>query len=150
MGKRLASGAPAGASGGTGGKKKKRRKPKAKVPVVGTLKDLRDALPSLESLIKFRSSVGELKTGIPEYDNKSEPSKRFQKLSRKAQKTKRAAKVNSEHVARMNQLQTLMQDKMFKQNPRQVIAEHIRNTRKMEDDSPWDYEEFLGQNVPQK
>lgn len=118
-------------AGGAGQKnKKRRRKPKAKGTV--DIKSLKDALPSLESLVKFRSAP--IKTGVPEYDNKTEPSNRTKRLSKKAQKIKRITSNNEQHVARLNKLQFMMQDRMFKENPRQIIAEHIENTRRLEDE----------------
>ncbi|GAB0097030.1 hypothetical protein DMENIID0001_126220 [Sergentomyia squamirostris] len=114
-------------------KKNKRRRKKVKSQTLGDVTTLKDALPSLESLIKFRSVP--IKTGVPEYDNgKKEPSNRSKRLSRKAQKIKGIAASNSKRVARIKQLENLMQDRMFQQNPRQIIAEHIKNTRKLEDE----------------
>ncbi|XP_059612591.1 uncharacterized protein LOC132259063 [Phlebotomus argentipes] len=110
--------------------KKRKRKPKVKVGL--DFKSLKDALPSLESLVKFRSA--EIKTGVPEYDKKTEPSNRFKKLSKKAQKAKRISSASAKNVARMGQLEQLMQDRTFRENPRLVIAEHVRNTRKLEDE----------------
>lgn len=96
------------------------------------LPSLNDSLPSLNSLFMLKTSA-ELKTGVPQFDKKlvakaSEDSK--PKKLTKAMKTRHKKKV---FMKRYDYLQKLMSDKAFKQNPREVIAAHVRNRRLVEE-----------------
>lgn len=117
---------------------KKVEKANKKIGSVATLGALKDALPSLDSLFKFKGS--QIKTGIPEYDSikvakgteeKKEKKKGQgkEKNNKFALKEKRISKQSKEQTQRYEYLQKLMNDKGFRNNPRQVIAEHIKNTK---------------------
>lgn len=127
-------------------KKRKQQKTKAKkqkqqvarvaaLPNLSSLKSalptLNDSLPSLNSLFMLKTST-ELKTGVPKFDKKlmvADDDAKPKKLT-KAMKTRHKKKV---FMKRYDYLQKLMADKAFKQNPRKVIAEHVRNRRVVEE-----------------
>lgn len=95
------------------------------------LPSLDDSLPSLNSLFMLKT-CSELKTGVPEFDKKlvaTEEDSEPKKLT-KAMKTRHKKAV---FMKRYNYLQKLMADEEFKKNPRQVIAQHVRNRRVIED-----------------
>lgn len=107
-----------------------------KIGSVATMGAIKDALPSLDSLLKFKGT--DIKTGIPQYD--SIPIKGAKKTNKKrdsrrkddnkfALKEKRISKQSQDQVKRYEYLQKLMSDDTFRKNPRQVIAEHIKNTK---------------------
>lgn len=120
--------------------KNKLKKQKKQVARVATLSDLtslknalpslNDSLPSLNSLFMLKT-CSELKTGVPQFDKKlttTEESK--PKKLTKAMKTRHKKKV---FMKRYDYLQKLMSDKAFKQNPREVIAAHVKNRRVIEE-----------------
>lgn len=125
---------------------KKLKKQKQQVARVAKLSDLSslknalpsldDTLPSLNSLFMLKNSTGlktGLKTGVPQFDKKlaasSAEESKPKKLT-KAMKTRHKKKV---FMKRYEYLQKLMSDKAFKQNPREVIAAHVRYRRVAED-----------------
>lgn len=120
-------------------KLKKVERANKKIGSVATMGAIRDALPSLDSLLKFKGS--DLKTGIPEYDSikvnaatkgkKSSKEKRGGKetTNKFAIKEQRISKQSKEVTKRYDYLQKLMNDKVFRKNPRQVISEHIKNSK---------------------
>lgn len=120
-------------------KVKKQKKQVARVaalPDLSSLKkalpSLNDSLPSLNSLFMLKTSA-ELKTGVPKFDKKlvvAEDDDSKPKKLTKAMKTRHKKKV---FMKRYDYLQKLMADAAFKKNPRQVIAEHVRNRRIVED-----------------
>lgn len=101
------------------------RKNREKTKVIGDLKPLRDALPSLQdiyNLVKTKQKdAGEQKT-------LTEPEAA---LSAK----EKIRKKRKELVNRVKSFEKVIKDKNFKQNPREVIAAHVRNKyQAMEDD----------------
>ncbi|XP_022208215.1 protein FAM207A [Drosophila obscura] len=96
-----------------------------KKTVVGDLKPLRDALPSLSDLYKLVKSKSK---DAPELKALTEPEAQLsvkQKI-----KQKRADMVN-----RVKSFEKLVKDKNFKQNPRSVIGSLVRNKyQTMEED----------------
>ncbi|XP_030385403.1 protein FAM207A [Scaptodrosophila lebanonensis] len=83
--------------------------------VVGNLKPLRDALPSLKDIYDLVKS----KRNAPEEQQVSQEPV----LSAK-QKIK---KKRTQLVNRVNSFEKLIKDKNFRNNPREVIAAHVRN-----------------------
>lgn len=93
------------------------------------LPSLNDNLPSLNSLFLLKTNA-ELKTGVPMFDKKiGEGDTKLKKLTN-AMRTKHKKKV---FMKRYDYLQKLLSDKAFKQNPREVIAAHVRNRRLVEE-----------------
>lgn len=119
-------------------KLKKVERANKKLGSVATMGAIKDALPSLDGLLKFKK--GDIKTGIPDYEaikvtgGKLGPKAKHK--DRRETKTtirdKKIAKESQEQTKRYDYLQKLMNDAVFKKNPRQVIAEHIKNTRLLE------------------
>lgn len=113
-------------------KKLKVEKANKKIGSVATMGAIKDALPSLDSLLKFKGS--DIKTGIPEYDSikvkGKDAGKKGKEITNKfALKEQRITKQKKEMTNRYDYLQKLMNDKVFRKNPRQVIAEHIKNSK---------------------
>lgn len=119
-------------------KKLKVEKANKKIGSVATMGAIKDALPSLDSLLKFKGA--DIKTGIPEYDSIKVKGKDAAKGAGKkgkgkeitnkfALKEQRITKQKKEMTNRYDYLQKLMNDKVFRKNPRQVIAEHIKNSK---------------------
>ncbi|XP_065074156.1 ribosome biogenesis protein SLX9 homolog [Ochlerotatus camptorhynchus] len=104
-------------------KEDKQKKKREKTAVTGDMKPLLDALPSLDSLFKLKSADA-IKTGVPKYDKKAAP-KTKQQLNVERLKKKRV-----EFLARCQKINQVLKSKKFKKNPKKMIAEHIRNTRK--------------------
>ncbi|XP_034658618.1 protein FAM207A [Drosophila subobscura] len=98
-------------------KKDQSSKKGEKKNVVGDLKPLRDALPSLSDLYKLVKSKSK---DAPEQQSLTEPE---EQLSVK-QKIK---KKRTDMVNRVKSYEKLLKDKDFKQNPRGVIASLVRN-----------------------
>lgn len=114
-------------------RQKKVERANKKIGSVATLGAIKDALPSLDSLLKFKGA--DLKTGVPEYDSiKVVKGKQKEKKKRKDNKftlkEKRITKQSRELSQRYDHLHKLMNDTTFRKNPRQVIAEHIQNTKR--------------------
>lgn len=118
-------------------KAKKVERANKKIGSVATMGAIKDALPSLDSLLKFKGA--EIKTGVPEYDSikvvgtskttAKKEKKKLEKQNKFALKEKRITKQSKEMTQRYDYLHKLMNDKGFRKNPRQVIAEHIKNTK---------------------
>lgn len=97
------------------------------------LPSLDDALPSLNTLFRLKSK--DLKTGVPKFDARAKKAaaRAAAKESgepvepRKLSKTTKTLNKKNEFMQRYNYFQKLSADKMFKTNPRAVIAAHIRN-----------------------
>lgn len=104
-----------------------------KIGSVATMGAIKDALPSLDGLLKFKK--GDIKSGIPDYESikikgkKGGKERKQKKETKTAIKDKKIAKESQEQTKRYDYLQKLMNDATFKKNPRQVIAEHIKNTK---------------------
>ncbi|EAT36988.1 AAEL010970-PA [Aedes aegypti] len=104
-------------------KEDKLKKKREKTAVTGDMRPLLDALPSLDSLFKMKSA-DTIKTGVPKYDKKAIP-KTKQQL-----KVERLKKKKVDFLARCQKVNQVLKSKKFKKNPKKMIAEHIRNTRK--------------------
>lgn len=91
------------------------RKNREKAAVVGDMKKLKDALPSLDEL--FKMSKDKLKTGL---DTKETETKKKLNVRDKIKKK------NKEYVNRVSSLENLLKDPKFKKNPREIIANHIK------------------------
>lgn len=118
-------------------KLQKVEKANKKIGSVATMGAIKDALPSLDGLLKFKN--GDIKTGIPNYESIKVKGKKSGKKTNKdrketktAIKDKRIAKESQEQTKRYDYLQKLMNDAVFRKNPRQVIADHIKNTKLLE------------------
>ncbi|XP_062543490.1 ribosome biogenesis protein SLX9 homolog [Armigeres subalbatus] len=104
-------------------KEDKLKKKREKTAVTGDMKPLLDALPSLESLFKMKQTDS-IKTGVPKYDKKAAP-KTKQQL-----KADRLKKKKVDFLARCQKVNQVLKSKKYRKNPKKMIAEHIRNTRK--------------------
>uniref|UniRef100_A0A1I8PCY5 Ribosome biogenesis protein slx9-like n=1 Tax=Stomoxys calcitrans TaxID=35570 RepID=A0A1I8PCY5_STOCA len=89
--------------------------------LVGDLKPLKDALPSLDEIIKLsKEDKDHLKTGIQEFDNGA----KGQKCS-----SKRKLKLRREQFVRqVTSYQKVLNDPDFIKNPRDIISYHIKYT----------------------
>uniref|UniRef100_A0A182JU25 Uncharacterized protein n=1 Tax=Anopheles christyi TaxID=43041 RepID=A0A182JU25_9DIPT len=105
-------------------KQDKAKKKREQTAITGDLRPLLDALPSLESLFEVKSAATVLKTGVPKYDKKAEPKT---KKERRAQRLKQHKK---EFLKRCTTIKKVFNDKTFKKDPKKMIADHIRNTRR--------------------
>uniref|UniRef100_A0A182QG46 Uncharacterized protein n=1 Tax=Anopheles farauti TaxID=69004 RepID=A0A182QG46_9DIPT len=104
-------------------KQDKARKTREQTVITGDLRPLLDALPSLESLYEVKSSVV-LKTGVPKYDKKAEPKTKRERRAQNFKENKR--KLHK----RFKTLKNVMNEQSFKKDPKKVIADHIKNTRR--------------------
>lgn len=104
-------------------KEDKLKKKREKTAVTGDMRPLLDALPSLDSLFKMKSA-DTIKTGVPKYDKKVVP-KTKQQL-----KVERLKKKKVDFLARCQKVNQVLKSKKYRKNPKKMIAEHIRNTRK--------------------
>ncbi|KAH8302393.1 hypothetical protein KR044_005909, partial [Drosophila immigrans] len=105
-------------------KEENARKNREKAKVVGDLKPLRDALPALGDiydLVRSSKKTAEEKVALATPEKLS---------AKKKIKTKR-----DEYVKKVQSFEKLIKDKNFKKNPREMIANHLRNKyQAMEDD----------------
>lgn len=92
------------------------RKNREKTKVIGDLQPLRDALPSLGDIYKL---VKNRKKETTEGSALAEP----ETLSAK----KKIKKKRNEYVKKVQSFEKVIKDKNFKKNPREVIANHLRN-----------------------
>ena len=99
-------------------KEENARKHREKAAVVGDLKPLKDALPSLDELFKLSKSKDNIRTGLKEYDAEQGG----QKLSAKQKIKQKRNKL----ISQVNSYQALLKDKDFKKDPRAAIAFHIK------------------------
>lgn len=109
-------------------KRKEEHKNREKTKVVGDLKPLRDALPSLQDIYKL---VKTKQKDVSEGAALTEPEVRLSA-------NEKIRKKRTEMVNTVKSFEKLIKDKNFKKNPREVIAAHVRNKyQAMEED---DYE----------
>ncbi|XP_055627540.1 ribosome biogenesis protein SLX9 homolog [Toxorhynchites rutilus septentrionalis] len=101
----------------------KDRKKREKTAVTGDMRPLLDALPSLDSLFKLKPA-DTLKTGVPKYDKKAVPKTKQQLKAAKHKENKR------EFLNRCQKVNQVLKSRKFKKDPKKMIAEHIRNSRK--------------------
>lgn len=92
------------------------QKNREKTPVVGDMRKLKDALPSLDEL--FKLSKEKNATGLPA-NTEAESNK-------KLNVREKIKKKNKQLVNRVTSLQALLKDPDFKKNPREAIAYHIK------------------------
>ncbi|XP_035785622.1 protein FAM207A-like [Anopheles albimanus] len=104
-------------------KQEKERKQREKTVITGDMRPLLDALPALDSLYQIKSS-GKLKTGVPQFDKKAKPK------TKKQLKTERLKKSKKEFISRCRSIKKVLKNKEYRKDPKKMIAEHIRNTRK--------------------
>lgn len=110
------------------------------------LPTLDDALPSLNSLFQLKAATSALRTGVPKFDKaaaRKAAAAAAKKAAangdsegatkRKVSKTTNTLNKKNEFMQRYNYLQKLTNDRMFKANPREVIAAHIRNRQKTDE-----------------
>lgn len=102
------------------------RKKREKTVITGDLNPLKDALPSLDELLKLKPI--EIKTGFEKNQNSNQNNDDTKKLS----KTKKIKKRKKEFMNRYNCFQTLLKDPDYKSNPRETIAFHIRHINNIE------------------
>ncbi|XP_016973365.1 protein FAM207A [Drosophila rhopaloa] len=107
-------------------KEEQARKNREKTAVIGDLKPLRDALPSLQDiykLVKTKQKDASEQTALAEPEVLLSANEKIRK--------KRTDMVN-----RVKSFEKLIKDKNFKKNPREVIASHVRNKyQAMEEDN---------------
>ncbi|XP_037934015.1 protein FAM207A [Teleopsis dalmanni] len=99
-------------------KEENARKNREKTAVVGDLKPLKDALPSLDELFKMTKAKGNIKTGVKEFDEEPQKLNPKQKFRQKQNKL----------ISQANSYQALLKHPDFKKNPREAIAFHIKYT----------------------
>uniref|UniRef100_A0A182NI87 Uncharacterized protein n=1 Tax=Anopheles dirus TaxID=7168 RepID=A0A182NI87_9DIPT len=104
-------------------KQDRARKAREQTAITGDLRPLLDALPSLESLFEVKSSAV-LKTGVPKFDKKAEPKTKRERKAQNFNEKKR------KFHKRVKTLKNVMKEQSFKKDPKKVIADHIRNTRR--------------------
>lgn len=116
-------------------KESKLKLKRQKTPIIGDLHPLKDALPSLESLLKLKPNPGAMKTGIAKIDaqvkqkqNLANAGNKLSKKQRKEMKKQNLKKLAKEYKQRYNNLQKVFADETFKKNPRDAIATHIKLT----------------------
>ncbi|KAH8349844.1 hypothetical protein KR084_007884 [Drosophila pseudotakahashii] len=106
-------------------KEEQARKNREKTKVIGDLKPLRDALPSLQdiyNLVKTRQKDATEQAVLTEPEAPLTANEKIRK--------KRTDMAN-----RVKSFEKLIKDKNFKKNPREVIASHVRNKyQAMEED----------------
>lgn len=154
-------------------KEDKAKKRREKTAIIGDLRPLQDALPSLASLMKFKPSPHQIRTGlgfntptvainhrqqvIPFKLESSVLPPKLSKISKKAIKKQKIKTLAKEYKQRFNHFQLVLSNEEFKRNPREAIAAHIQATnaedcdrRKTEDYSPagnrFDYETLKQNN----
>uniref|UniRef100_A0A1L8EBT5 Ribosome biogenesis protein SLX9 n=2 Tax=Haematobia irritans TaxID=7368 RepID=A0A1L8EBT5_HAEIR len=97
------------------------RKRRKNMAIIGDLKPLRDALPSLDEVLKMTTGEKQnLKTGIKEFDLTTKEGKKTAKNNVKRNREKFIRQVTS--------YQNLLKDPDFRKNPRDAIRYHIRYT----------------------
>lgn len=102
-------------------KEERNRKNREKTAIIGDLKPLKDALPSLNEVLKLSKETAYLKTGIHELGDVIKTGERLnqkKKLKRKKEK----------FIRQINSYQKLLKDVDFKKNPREAIRYHIKYT----------------------
>ncbi|XP_065360157.1 ribosome biogenesis protein SLX9 homolog [Calliphora vicina] len=101
-------------------KEEKARKNREKTAVIGDLKPLKDALPSLDDIFKLSKEKDQLKTGLKEFEASGEEKHLSAKQKIKKKKEKFMKQVKS--------YQSILKDPEFKKNPREAIRFHIQYT----------------------
>lgn len=107
-------------------KEERARKNREKTAVIGDLKPLKDALPSLDEVLKLSKEKNQLKTGVKEFDEETENKNLNPKQKLKKKKDKFMKQVNT--------FQTILKDPEFKKNPREAIRYHIQYTHGLLDE----------------
>uniref|UniRef100_A0A182U0Z1 Uncharacterized protein n=1 Tax=Anopheles melas TaxID=34690 RepID=A0A182U0Z1_9DIPT len=105
-------------------KQDKERKKREQTAVTGDMRPLLDALPSLDSLFEVKTAATVMKTGVPKYDRKAEPK------TKKERRTQRLKQRKKEFLKRCSTIKRVLNDTTFKKDPKKMIADHIRNTRR--------------------
>lgn len=105
-------------------KQDKERKKREQTAVTGDMRPLLDALPSLDSLFEVKTAATVMKTGVPKYDRKAEPK------TKKERRTQRMKQRKKEFLKRCSTIKRVLNDTTFKKDPKKMIADHIRNTRR--------------------
>ncbi|KAM7356862.1 uncharacterized protein ACRADG_002451 [Cochliomyia hominivorax] len=101
------------------------RRNREKTAVIGDLKPLKDALPSLEDILKLSKDKDQLKTGVKEFDEISE--EKSLNLKQKIKKKK------EKFIKQVKSFQAILKDPEFKKNPREAIRYHIQYTHGLVD-----------------
>ncbi|EFA00766.1 ribosome biogenesis protein SLX9 homolog [Tribolium castaneum] len=94
----------------------KLRDKRKKTPVVGDMNPLHDALPSLESLLKSRSSIP--------FKQNAQPKKK-----KGIEKNK---KIKKNQLQGIKMFQHIMKNKQFVKNPKRVIDQHVKTLLEQE------------------
>lgn len=102
----------------------KDQKKREKTKVVGDMRPLMDALPSLDSLFQLKQTT--IKSGVPQFD------KNPIKLSKKEQKIERAKQQSNDYLQRYEKHQALLTNQFLLKNQRDIIANHYRNNKLFE------------------
>ncbi|CAD7004347.1 unnamed protein product [Ceratitis capitata] len=108
------------------------RKNREKTAVIGDLKPLKDALPSLDELFKL-SKKPDTKTGIKEIDEPTQNNENL-KDEKKLNVKQKLKKKKEKFIRQVNSYQALLKDPDFKKNPRDAISYHIKYTRGLLDE----------------
>lgn len=102
----------------------KATKRRQKTAIVGDLRPLLDSLPSLDELITIRDKSK--KTGIAAIDQK----KNQRKPRNKYEKRNMLTNIKTEkYLDRFDHMQKMWKDPAFQKNPRELIAEQIKQRR---------------------
>jgi hypothetical protein len=101
------------------------RKKREQTEIVGDMRPLLDSLPSLDELITIREKSK--RTGISAIDNRIP-----KKPKNKFEKKKILTSIKTEkYLDRFDHLQKVWKDENFKKNPRELIAQQIKQRRAM-------------------
>ncbi|XP_067645520.1 uncharacterized protein [Eurosta solidaginis] len=106
------------------------RKNREKTAVIGDLKPLKDALPSLNELFKLSKKNSDIKTGIKEIDEPGQLTKSEKKLT----VNQKIKKKKEKFIRQVSSYQALLKDPDFKKNPRDAISYHIKYTHGLIDE----------------
>ncbi|XP_054733130.1 ribosome biogenesis protein SLX9 homolog [Anastrepha obliqua] len=118
---------------------KKKRKEEAarrnreKTEVIGDLKPLKDALPSLDELFKLSKQKSDIKTGTKDIDE-STRNNHTTKEEKKMNVQQKLKKKKEKLIRQVTSYTALLKDPDFKKNPRDAISYHIKYTHGLIDD----------------
>lgn len=107
-------------------KEERARKNREKTAVIGDLKPLKDALPSLDDIFKLSKEKDQLKTGVKEFDENAE--------EKRLNPKEKIKKKKQEFMKKVKTFQSILKDPEFKKNPREAIRYHIQYTHGLVDE----------------
>ncbi|XP_036336551.1 protein FAM207A isoform X2 [Rhagoletis pomonella] len=101
------------------------RKNREKTAVIGDLKPLKDALPSLDELFKLSKQKSDIKTGIKNIDESTQSNQKGRE-EKKLNVKQKLKKKKEKFIRQVSSYQALLKDPDFKKNPRDAISYHIK------------------------